>query len=65
MKNKKIIQKAKVKIQNCKYNSVGADPCVRPSKGPCCLFKTINRVDTWVDPYKYSFAFCDLTFKFI
>jgi hypothetical protein len=40
-------------IQNCKYNSVGADLCVRPSKGPYCLFKTINRVDTWVDPYKF------------
>jgi len=45
-------------MSNGKYNSVGADPCVRPSKGPYpTLFKTINRVDTWVDPYKFFWIF--------
>jgi hypothetical protein len=28
-----------------------------------CLFKTINRVDTWVDPYK--FLICPLADKII
>jgi len=52
-------------MANGKYNSVGADPCVRPSKGPYLPYLKPLIGSTHGSTPTNSFEFCDLTFEFI
>jgi len=60
-------KKLKTQMANGKYHSVGADPCVRPSKGPCLPYlkpligSTHGSTPTSSLSASWRIAICDLS----